>query len=595
MNFADLIGKLGHSRIERYSAHPLWSHMDKESWFQNSPLKLEAVRESWSKLPSEAARVLAMIVNRFGAAPFQEEGLLQGADRSIAGSLHRLGLLYLVEAGIVFAVRRGWGEKLYFVPGDMFFHWHRSIYERGASPLPDNADVWSEEAARSPLSLQLLHMLAELKRTGMKRTAKGLLAKRVIDKCAAQIELQPSEAMFLKLALSDPSYTAYPLHVGMMLDLAMKFQLLGTAPDSFLFHEDNWNLWLRASSGLEQEQALLRIVMEQYALGSSTAIATAAAALSGLEFMKWYAIEDSAARQWCQLMVGLGWMERAECAKDIEGMQSIESIQRMQSTQSVKGVEVYRWLIPPWPYGGSTDAAEGTSGEAGIMIATDGDIYVPPHVPAAVRWQLEMVAARKQSDAVAVYRINEQSLAKALELGYTGPQVVQLLEAASGKPLPSPVYVGISGMMEDQWDAAATKLSSAPALSERERSEPLDCSAALFHAPGSFLAQYDPIVEVPAPQSLFSGLEAIPSAWLKGLRRYHPTTRRELLEQALRWRISVTLKCGDSLMPFVPERIESDKENWAVFGYEQGNEEAALVRLTPDMWQEMMLQLPQLQ
>ena len=57
-----------------------------------------------------------------------EEQLLEAVPPGAAGVNYRLGLLRLLQSGLVFAVRKGWGEKLYFIPTDTFMPWYRIIY-----------------------------------------------------------------------------------------------------------------------------------------------------------------------------------------------------------------------------------------------------------------------------------------------------------------------------------------------------------------------------------------------------------------------------------------------------------------------------------
>jgi len=89
-----------------------------------------------------------------------------------------------------------------------------------------------------------------------------------------------------------------------------------------------------------------------------------------------------------------------------------------------------------------------------------------------------------------------------------------------------------------------------------------------------------------------SQLERVPAMWTKQLRAYHHSTRKELIEQALHWQTPVQLRIERELRSFVPEKLEQQDDGWAVVGLLRDNPQRELIRLTPDMWEEMRLVIP---
>ncbi len=65
----------------------------------------------WGKLPKTASQTLAVIISRFGAAPFKEEQLLEAVPTGSVGVNYRLGLLRLLQSGLVFAVPKVGGRS----------------------------------------------------------------------------------------------------------------------------------------------------------------------------------------------------------------------------------------------------------------------------------------------------------------------------------------------------------------------------------------------------------------------------------------------------------------------------------------------------
>ena len=191
MNLEEIVTKLTEEDKQKIEQSSIWSHLQYEeslSWPDclRSETHLQAV---WGKLPKTASQTLAVIISRFGAAPFKEEQLLETVPTGSAGVSYRLGLLRLLHSGLVFAVRKGWGEKLYFIPKDMFMPWYRIIYS-DCICLPidiDNLNVtdiipYEHEGFTPSLRLQLLHTMAALKCADMRLTSKGMLTKRTIDR-----------------------------------------------------------------------------------------------------------------------------------------------------------------------------------------------------------------------------------------------------------------------------------------------------------------------------------------------------------------------------------------------------------------------------
>jgi hypothetical protein len=83
-----------------------------------------------------------------------------------------------------------------------------------------------------------------------------------------------------------------------------------------------------------------------------------------------------------------------------------------------------------------------------------------------------------------------------------------------------------------------------------------------------------------------------PSAWTAQLRQYHPSTRKQIIEQALEWGAPLQLRTEGRLVELIPERLDDGIDSWAVAGFIRTEESYEPVRLLPDMWEEMRLIIP---
>ncbi|SFI29604.1 hypothetical protein SAMN02799624_00187 [Paenibacillus sp. UNC496MF] len=624
----DIAAKLTEEQAGRLREQAIWAGLA-ASW-PEAMLNPECARTVWTRLPEEAALTLGLILAGFGPAPFKEEQLLQAARPGIAaGADLRLGLLRLAEAGIVFPVRRGWGEKLFVLPPDSFFVWRRAIRST-RSPQPPEVDPLSvrpidDEGYVPPFSLQLLHVMAAMGEAGLKLTAKGVLAKRTVAKAAEQLHVRGETLAPLLPPPAGAEAEAYPAGVLLALETMARQGWLVRSGQSLARDDAVWEAWLRLDAA-DRETALCRSLVEAIAARNGPA-AAGAAALAALEAGKWFRLRDvdashaagqallakpqpSAIEPWCRLLRQLGWLELAA-----DGA----------------GEPAVRWRLDPL---GLTDApreeggrepAEPAFGPPPVQLTPDGEMFAYEDCPYSVRWQLEGLAERRRTDHMTAYRLETHGYARAAGAGHTADSLAAAVEAMTGEPLPDTVRAMIRMGMDARTAAAGTVRDEAAGTARADAAgaargdtpgaaragleprgdtvpgaggsasgpgEPKPVGAAFVYPP-SGEGGYELLNERPSVKQLFAGIDEVPSMWLKQFRTYHHSTRRELLEQALSWRATVRLNCEGVATAFIPERIVDEADGWAVAGYRPDAEEPQTVtKLYPGMWDEMMLVLP---
>jgi hypothetical protein len=100
--------------------------------------------------------------------------------------------------------------------------------------------------------------------------------------------------------------------------------------------------------------------------------------------------------------------------------------------------------------------------------------------------------------------------------------------------------------------------------------------------------------EAPVPERLLaSDWQSVPQMWSNQLREYHLSTRKELLQKAIALETSVRMKSAGELKTFIPERLDQRGNDWAVVGLWREGATGEEARLSPDMWDEMGLALPE--
>ncbi|MFC5652132.1 helicase-associated domain-containing protein [Paenibacillus solisilvae] len=542
------------------------------------------LRAAWEKLPKTASQALAVVISSFGAAPFKEEQLLQSVPAGSIGVNYRLGLLRLLQSGIIFAVRKGWGEKLYFVPQDTFLLWYRIIYSDSVCLPVENLKVHDivpneeDEGYTPPFRLQLLHTMAAIKRTDMRLTSKGILTKRTVDRCLKQLKTTFAEKKALRI--SEDMISGYPLSVAFALEIIFSHGWLVKQQESLQIQE-YWNNWLMMPT-ITRETELVHRIFRQFAFQHIPS-GQAAALLSELLPMKWYRLADLG-DSLRSIIADIDRAEAAAAAVD-DYCRWLSSLGWLETAQTKQGHKIIRWLITVKIRIPNVDFlvnfSEGTDLER-IRITPDGEIFVDSNGPDHVRWLLELIAERKQTDRVTVYKMNAHSLSFAQKEGISGERIIELLEQASGERLPETVRLSImEGMPREPVQ-----------IQPPQTAQPKQAIPSLFPDPNS-LYGFELLTDWPSYRSLFDGLDEVPNMWIKQLRPYHHTTRRELLERALSWRTAVKLTYQGAVQAFVPERIEEAGTAWSVVGHFVQRTDREPVRLSPEMWGEMMLDIPQ--
>lgn len=590
MKLVEIAGKLSEEQQTLITEHSVWSGIEGFAW-PDSLFTSDCAHHAWRNLDQSARYALEVILLGFGQALFSEEQFLQAAKPRLAGSELRIGLLQLQEAGLVFALRKGWGEKLYAFPSDVYAVWHRAMLEEKRLSSVTKVDPYEivpvdeYDGYVPPLSVQLLHAMAALQHAGMKRTAKGVLAKRAIESASSQLQYDSEQLLSIAELTQSDVAQPYPLPLALMLQLALQEGWLIERAATYHLNQSVWQAWLAQSAHI-REATLLQRMVELLSSNSAAASVGASQLRAHLTAYTWYRVADVEDQlmqacssvlakpshltiaAWCRLLRSLGWIELAE---------------------DEAGTAVFRWLL-------DLDA-QITVNSAPLQFTPDGDIYVQEDCPHTVRWQLELIAERRRTDRVTVYRMTERSYKRCAEQGMDSVKIIRMLDSAAEEPLPETMRAAIViGMNAHE---TAVKPASDAAISvSLHGTNPIDNEPTLLVLQSGSASSYSSsptyelIFERKAVRSLFAGIDSVPAMWLKQFRTYHHSTRRELMEQALSWRSAVKLSYEGEIKPFIPERIVDEEGKWAVVGHLQEGENCMSVKLLPDMWQEMMLMLP---
>ncbi|CAM3357408.1 helicase-associated domain-containing protein [Paenibacillus lupini] len=555
------------------------------SW-EEAVIDMPTVKAAVNRMDKASTAVLRAFYSCFGAGPVHEERLFSsGALRTdLSGAEFRYGLIQLQNAGILFALRKGWGERLYALPSDCFMIWHHILFPIDAEPSAINSGYghWEQKQEESPnvlLGRQLLAAWAELGRSGLGLTTKGTLPKKTAAKVAQAIGLADSD--LLQAGWQAEPEDPYAPVLSFVLKLSFQLGVLTCADGRLKWEEDALAAWMNQSEA-SREAHLLRWCLDELLTKARNAAALLIRLAPGvwyselelerqlnrigMETDEWGAQSNWAS--WLNLLRALGWIELAH-------------------TDSEK---LLRWTIRPQDL---LEKQQGKTSFEPILLEPNGDIIVLPGCHYSIRWELELIAERKSEDHISIWKLTRQSIGRALEYGRTISTIMTFLHMASGDAPLSPLLessladwgkqgAGQEALLVERFHSYPPMPLTAQSASEIVLKSPLQT---LEHY--ELMNHEDFTIERFLPE-----LDRVPLSWIQQLRSYHHSTRLEILEKALSWQTPVQLSIDESVVAFVPAKLERLEGGWTVTGILREDHSYREVCLTPEMWQGMKLVVP---
>ncbi|WP_186438351.1 helicase-associated domain-containing protein [Cohnella terricola] len=559
--------------------------------------------EDWKRQCRDFAQieVLKGILVRYGAQPFELESLSRSLEEAsdLAGADIRVAVAKLRRSGVLYAVRKAWGDRLIYLPEDGVALWQPHLFPAEYVPLAESDSrgvVRKTRNFRLPLALEMLSAWQEIERRPIERTAKGSIHRADMQRLIAHMRLTPEELACLPL--SYPDRDQLPPQAALALDLGLCCGVLCPFPDVIGISKSGLEAWLSLSLD-EADIRLQELIMTRYcsaepalhlALSSMLSLKTNVWHLEGLPSSNQGDIETRCKS--IALLESFGWLERGDW----------------------QGSPVFRRK--------SVIVREVEHGSPFLIVQPDGEILAPPEIGMRTRWTLSQISENVTADAVFIYRLTKRACENAYRLGYTLQSAVRFLERESRKPLPEPVL----GALEDWFSALGrTRLTEVTLL----RTESIDIAEALLRDPElrahlveqvgdkDFIidassykrvsgllrkAGYPPletkriavaensseklsddenkgwirklnVVSVfesdrtlPVTEDLFPGLDDIPAAWVTRPRRYHHSTSKEIVRRAIEWKAQLHLEHEGKSRLFIPTEMLGEGPDWTVKG-----------------------------
>lgn len=571
--------------------------------------------------------MIEWLIRKFASSPFTLSKLNTAAAERVSGADLRVALPAMLRKGEVAAVKKSWGDRLYYIPGEVLLaYWSR--WDHSGLKSADPGAVTLLQAARPGLATDLFRSLTWIAQHGLPLTAKGTVHQKSLHKILEQVELKEEDVAGLNLPY--PHQEVYPAHAAVVLDMMLALGLTRKERGSWSLNAHELSVWLSNSlQKMNHEllvEVLLRYVPDDVHL-SHFAFRLIAA---DMEEGQWYSMQEALAslqvqgmlpeaisegkrtwmRSWLAALSGFGWLDLG---------------------QDREGELMFRWSMKPVL--DKQELADPGAVEL-FYIQPDFEIIVPPEVSFQVRWELELCCEIVAMDVMSIYRISRSSIEAATQQGRSVEEVVDFLRMNSAG-IPDNVLLSLTQWAKEMGrtlfaevlllrckdEEAARRIAAHPGVKDKLEpigpldfivdpagvdkvekvlaelnltppkwrgsesqeprylrlepevgsTEPIRSSRPDSDAQQAWIYNgrgyqfYERDLSIPRREQLFPGMQDIPGVWLRELRTYHASTARRMIEQALQWNTKLMLQVEGRLVEFIPDRLE-EEEQWRIHG-----------------------------
>ncbi|GAB6990521.1 helicase-associated domain-containing protein [Paenibacillus pini] len=377
--------------------------------------------------------LMKLILERYAGQPFDEEHRADIQSETLSGAQLHLAFLSLRRKGYIEAVKKAWGERIYFIPSPQRFADIQTQFYPYTPVLLDAEMIHVFHESKPGITLDLLHVLAYAAHQGLALTSKGTLHKRIMQKLSELSHLQSEDLEGLQLQYAHPEI--YPLHTAVILDLLLCLGLIFQEPQAIMINEERLYAWL-TSTVEEMNKVLFQKVIERYSQNNPV-----------MQHFRYFMCQPAVQQdKWFDITSLIEWMRD-------EGLTSSYSLAEIEnyatawlrilsgfgwgdSGQLNNERLAFKWNVTPSDMLDPNPCKDIPSATEKFYVQPDFDIIVPPNVSYLNRWQLLCFTEVRQSDRMSVYRLTKNSVTEGVEKGLSISALREFLvtESISGVP-----------------------------------------------------------------------------------------------------------------------------------------------------------------
>lgn len=534
---------------------------------------------------------------------------LQQETGQLKPNLFRLGLTGLRRKGLLYTLRRQWGEVAYFLPEDLAGKIYRiMLKEKGFAEgdvCTDNVRLAGE--LKPPVYVDLLLMLDDLRHQPQRKvplTRKRTIHKRFIRRW--EEKLPERRTVLDRCSLPISASSTYSSHLALLLDFLTRHKLIRWHQDHTVLDVHHVRRWMDAT----REQLSAAFITYWFRCYKPSAVWLAR---YQKDMLDWYeACRRRGKQDWTYV---LSFVERWEEHYDLPSIPDMqEQIEReLLDPLSALGLLAY----------GETERGEkawrfqsDNEQEAKMWLQPNLELYAPASIPIDTIWRITELFELPNWEHMLVFRLSEQRTRHFLENGGSLADWLAWLAEHLSTPLADSLTQKLSGLQRAQQKITITDqtliafddphvaaaFSQWPEvqslrlekLNERTFSVPLSQKEALcsvFEGRGLKVSlpqeEEDSQQEENPPvlilheedrqaaykvESVFPELteaipawKEIPEMWTKHFGAYHEKTKRDILNQAIEH--GLLLKVEDregNIICIQPEQSFVENGRWTV-------------------------------
>ncbi|WP_409341093.1 hypothetical protein [Paenibacillus sp. MBLB4367] len=599
MRLNELLVQLPDSVTAVYDEHPAVANRRKQGMPVGQALaSYETLADLLASMRRWEQAALRRIVLAFGSRPFEASALERAVKQdALSGAELRLGLLQLRRKGVLFSLRKSWGEQLFVLPEDTFGIWQKLLLqeEPSASGLaePDESDG-SEAFMR--IAWDLLLLLRFCSEHEVKLTGKGTMAKLQLASLLKIVTLKDTDLR--RFALSYEYEAFYPPQAALVLETGFRLGLIAVNENRLSVDRNALGRLLSCTNEVVHT-AIYRCFRELYR-PEELWLEHALVWLEGLG-------PDSLPK-----VSGLhGWLIKNGIVRETDRsdsravlddwLKAMDAIGWLELLAAPDGETAIRFRVPSGGIGfrSGPSLIEPKSRHSCIYVQPDFELLVPAGVPYADIWRLSAFADIVRVDRFSAMRLTKERVSAALARGEVNGAEECLRELTSLAIYGVPDNV--EGTMRQWCKQVADGLEEKLLFPKMKNARPLVLSASaenfileigtahcgefLFHPPSP---AFEVDSSIPDPNEGLPDIRQVPAMWLKQFRPYHASTCKELLRQAAEWKTYVKFGIAGTERFIVPTAIVEERGEWKL----QGREAENTVMLSPDQWHAVQIMLP---
>lgn len=385
---------------------------------------------------------LGCLFSRFAGQPFKLEQARQAAMGGISGADILAAMPTLLSSGIVSAVRKAWGEKLYYLSlpnllGVPYIKAYPLLREQ------DSGLITLRREAGSGLAMDLFHSLAWIAKHSLRITAKGTIHQKERSRLEALIRLSDQDAV--GLGLSYPHTDVYSPALAIVLDMLLAKGLIVKDRSKWSLHSARLSSWLSQDIREMNEQLLLEVLQRYVPADARLQHIALRLVASDLQSGQWYSLHELLGSlqerglvegeltveqrnwigHWLEALCGFGFLELGEMMT--EGTAFRWLLDRKGLARLGRESVIASKMAQIDDHADELNGEKSSGLPVGLIVQPDFEILVPPELPLTVRFELEACAEHVTTDVMSVYRISRGAVEQAARLGRSVQDIMDFL------------------------------------------------------------------------------------------------------------------------------------------------------------------------